>query len=164
MKMFAHLLGSLWLYRLTRIFIGSIFIYAGAMKLFDPKAFAATISQYGLVPEILLAPVAICLPVLEVIAGAGLIFHIRWSLSVIFSLLVMFVFVLWYGILKDLNIDCGCFSPLEISTHNSLRYAFYRDLVMLAGVMYMFFFRRFSLNERSTVLSGVNNFSKEDSQ
>ena len=164
MKMFANLLGSLWLYRFIRISIGSIFIYAGVMKLFDPKAFAATISQYGLVPEILLAPVAIGLPVLEVIAGVGLIFQIRWSLSVIFSLLVMFVFVLWYGILKDLNIDCGCLSPSEISVHNSLRCAFYRDLVMMAGVMYLFFFRRFSLNERNTVFSGVNIFSKEDSQ
>ena len=109
--MMKRIIASPWPYRIIRFIIGTIFIYAGAVKLIDPKAFAHSISTYGLVPEILLAPLAIGLPALEVLAGIGLIFNIRGSLTVIFSMLIMFVIVLWYGILKDLNIDCGCFTP-----------------------------------------------------
>ena len=132
------------LYWTIRIAIGSLFIYAGFNKIIDPRSFAQLISHYNLVPDFLLAPVAIGLPVLEIIAGLGLIFNIRGSLTTIFGLLIAFVFVLWYGILNDLNIDCGCFTPAEISSQGNLRQAFYRDLLMIAGITYMFFFKRIS--------------------
>ena len=86
-------------------------------------------------------PFAIGLPALEFLAGLGLILNMRGSLAVIFSLLVVFVGVLGYGILKDLNVDCGCFSPSEITGQNNLRQAFYRDLFMIAGVLLLFFSR-----------------------
>jgi uncharacterized membrane protein YphA (DoxX/SURF4 family) len=129
---------SPWISYLIRFSIGSIFLYAGMVKLLDPKAFAKVISQYDLIPEILLPQVAIGLPVLEVLAGFGLVFAIRGSLCVIFGLLTMFVFVLWYGILRHLEIDCGCFSQDELKSHASLWNAFYRDLVMIAAVVYLY--------------------------
>ena len=124
--------------RLVRFFLGSVFIYAGLSKLLDPKAFARVLSQYDLIPESLLAPVAIGLPALEFLAGLGLIFAIRGSLSIIFGLLITFVIVLWYGILHNLNIDCGCFSPEEIKGYTSLRHALYRDIVMIAAAIYLY--------------------------
>ena len=132
------------LYWTIRIAIGSLFIYAGFIKIIDPKSFAQLISHYNLVPEFLLSPVAIGLPVLEILAGLGLILNIRGSLTTILGLLILFVFILWYGILHDLNIDCGCFTPAEISSQGNLRQAFYRDLLMIAGITYMFFFKRIS--------------------
>ncbi len=110
--------------RLVRFSLGSVFIYAGFSKLLDPKAFAKIHSDYDLVPESLLAPVAIGLPVLEFIAGIGLFFAVRGSLSVIFGLLVTFVFVLWYGILNNLNIDCGCLSPRRLKSQSKFWHAF----------------------------------------
>jgi uncharacterized membrane protein YphA (DoxX/SURF4 family) len=129
---------SPWISYFIRFSIGSIFLYAGLVKLLDPKAFAKIISQYDLIPEGLLPQVAIGLPVLEVLAGFGLVFAIRGSLGVIFGLLTMFVFVLWYGILRHLDIDCGCFSQDELKSHASLWNAFYRDLVMIAAVVYLY--------------------------
>jgi uncharacterized membrane protein YphA (DoxX/SURF4 family) len=129
---------SPWISYFIRFSIGSIFLYAGLVKLLDPKAFAKVISQYDLIPESLLPQVAIGLPVLEVLAGFGLVFAIRGSLGVIFGLLTMFVFVLWYGILRHLEIDCGCFSQDELKSHASLWNAFYRDLVMIAAVVYLY--------------------------
>jgi len=125
-------------YHAVRFTLGSIFVYAGFIKLIDPKAFAKVISQYNLVPESLLAPVAIGLPVVEFLAGLGLIFAVRGSLSIIFGLLIMFVIVLWYGILKNLDIDCGCFSPQELKSYTGLWNAFYRDLVMIVAVLYLY--------------------------
>ena len=132
---------SSWFSLLLRCIIGGVFVYAGFVKLIDPKSFAHSISQYNLIPEVLLAPVAIGLPLLEFLAGLGLIFNIRGSLSVILGMLVMFVFVLWYGILTDLSIDCGCFTPEEIAGHESLRSAFYRDLMMMAAVFFIYLHR-----------------------
>jgi len=137
-KYWKKIFGSPWPDRIIRFALGSIFIYAGFIKLLDPKTFAKVISQYNLIPESLLAPVAVGLPLIELLAGLGLILNIRGSLSVIFSMLVLFVFVLWYGILKDLSIDCGCFTPEEIAGHDSLRTAFYRDLLMIGAVFFMY--------------------------
>src|SRR4030043_1180482 len=124
--------------RLVRFSLGSIFIYAGFSKLLDPKAFAKVLSQYDLIPEGLLAPVSIGLPALEFLAGLGLIFAIRGSLSIIFGLLITFVIVLWYGMLNNLSIDCGCFSPEELKSYTSLWHAFFRDFVMIAAVIYLY--------------------------
>ena len=132
---------SPWSYHIVRIALGCIFGYAGFIKLIDPKAFAKVISQYDLLPESFLAPIAIGLPFAEFLAGLGLIFAIRGSLSIIFGLLIMFVFVLWYGILRHLDIDCGCFSPEELKSHASLWSAFYRDLVMIAAVLFLYLWR-----------------------
>jgi len=126
------------LYHFIRFVLGSIFVYAGFIKLIDPKTFAKAISQYDLVPESMLIPVAIGLPAIEFLAGLGLIFAISGSLSIIFGLLITFVIVLWYGILNNLSIDCGCFSPEELKSYTSLWYAFYRDLVMIAAVIYLY--------------------------
>jgi uncharacterized membrane protein YphA (DoxX/SURF4 family) len=129
---------SIWLQRFIRFALGAVFVYSGFIKLMDPKAFARVISLYDLIPESLLAPVAIGLPALELLAGLGLIFVIQGSLSIIFGLLITFVIVLWYGILNNLNIDCGCFSPEEIKSYTSLRHALYRDTVMIAAAIYLY--------------------------
>lgn len=132
---FKSLMISPRLYRLVRFALAGLFIYGGGIKLLDPKAFAATISVYNLVPEELLPVVAIGLPLIEVLAGIGLLFDIRGSLSTIFGLLAMFVFVLWYGILKNLDVDCGCFGPEELASQGKLWSAFYRDLILAGGVV-----------------------------
>ena len=129
------------IYFILRLIIGGLFAYAGILKISDPKAFAKVISQYNLVPEQFLIIVAIGLPIVEIIAGAGLIFDIKGSLTAITAMIVMFIAILWYGILNNLDIDCGCFSLEEQKTHNSLKEAFYRDWAMLAGVVYMYSYR-----------------------
>lgn len=127
-----------WSYRLLRFCIAGIFMYSGAVKLLDVKGFANMVSQYGLVPDPLLAPVAIGLPAIEVLAGIGLLFEIPGALTAISGMLVMFVGVLWYGVLKDLDIDCGCFSTEELKGQDSLRQALNRDFVMVAVCCYLY--------------------------
>ena len=136
---------TFWSYNLLRVLLGGIFIYSGAVKLLDVKGFARMISLYDLVPEQFLAPVAIGLPALELVAGIGILFEIPGALSAIFAMLLMFCSILWYGILKDLDIDCGCFSTAELKGQNSLRQALYRDFVMIAGCCYLYLYRFFRI-------------------
>lgn len=82
-------------YRICRWVLGSIFIYAGSTKLFEPREFALLIEAYGFVPDLWLMPLAIGLPALELLGGMGLIFDIQGSVGIMAGLLGVFVTVLW---------------------------------------------------------------------
>ncbi len=137
-----------------RTLLGAIFLIAGGAKLVDPRAFARTISAYGLLPEELLVSAAIGLPAIELLAGLGLLFKVRGSLAAICGLLTCFLFVLGYAIWKNLDVDCGCFSQLEIHARNSLLAAFLRDLGLMAVSFYLMAWQRlhnrFGQNMNST--------------
>jgi uncharacterized membrane protein YphA (DoxX/SURF4 family) len=121
----------------VRVLLGVIFTLAGGAKLVDPRAFARIISAYGLLPEELLVPVAIGLPAVELLAGIGLLFNVRGSLTTVCGLLTCFLFALGYAIWNNLDIDCGCFSQLEIHARNNLFEAFLRDLCLIAAAFYL---------------------------
>lgn len=140
---------TFWLPFLIRIGLGMVFLYAGITKLMDPKAFARIISGYDLLPGPFLPVAAIGLPLLELFAGIGLILSIRGSLSLVFTLLIFFIAILWYGILKDLNVDCGCFSAEELRGQAGLWEAFYRDLIMTGAAIFLFFLRWIQSDQKS---------------
>ena len=137
----AGLVFSRWPSRIVRWGLALVFLYAGTVKLMDPKAFARSISQYDLAPDFLLPVLAIGLPVVEILGAVGLIFAVRGSLSLIFGLLLFFIWVLWYGILNDLDVDCGCFSPEELQAQAGLWQAFYRDLIMIGAAIFLYLSR-----------------------
>jgi hypothetical protein len=129
--------------RIVRLALATLFIYGGIIKLFDPKAFAVIISAYDLVPKALLPFVAVGLPLIETIAGFALLLGRPWGLHLITGLLALFVVVLGYGILGDLNVDCGCFGAEELDKQAGLRAALYRDLVLIGVVApYLYLSRR----------------------
>lgn len=132
------------LYTLLRWVLGGIFIHAGIAKLIDPQTFAILIEAYGMVPRPLLLPVAVTLPALEAAAGIGLLFDIRGSLPTVACLLGLFIAILVYGIRMGLDVDCGCFGPgdPEAEAFHGLRTALRRDLWMVAGVAYLYLWRR----------------------
>jgi uncharacterized membrane protein len=135
------LLFSVTMYRAVRCALAGVFIVSGALKLADPAGFAAVVREYGLAPAGTSGWVALILPALEVLAGLGLLVNARGSLAAITAMLALFIFVLWYGILKDLHIDCGCFGTEDLAEQDSLRRAFHRDLWMLAGAGYLYIAR-----------------------
>jgi uncharacterized membrane protein YphA (DoxX/SURF4 family) len=138
------ILASPLLYRIVRLGLAALFIYAGVTKLLDPKAFAHIVSAYGIVPESILPVVAVGLPLLETVAGIGLLLDIRGSLAVISGMLGLFIFVLEFGILKNLDVDCGCFGTEELAQRGSLRQALYRDLALIGIIVpYLYLSRRF---------------------
>ena len=125
---------------LIRVLIGAAFVIAGILKLFDPAAFAWTIFQYGLLPRNLLDIVAIGLPVIEVIAGIGLMLDRSGSAAVITALLIIFLIILGYALRNGLDVDCGCFSSGEAGP-DGLRKAIMRDVLMIIGLVYVYCIR-----------------------
>jgi uncharacterized membrane protein YphA (DoxX/SURF4 family) len=125
-------------YHLVRVGLGGVFVYAGVIKLLDPRGFARALAQFGLLPEPLLPLVAVGLPALELLAGAGLVFEVRGCLGAVAALLGVFLLVLGYAILLDMDVDCGCFTVDELSARTSVKYAFFRDLALAAAVIFLF--------------------------
>ncbi len=131
-----------WIYHGLRLALAGVFIYAGLVKLLDSRAFAHAIAQYDLVPEGLLPLVAIGLPSLELLAGLGLILEVRGSLTVIGILLLIFLVILGYAICQNLDIDCGCFTGDELDAQQSVKTAFWRDLIMTGVTLFLYRWRR----------------------
>jgi hypothetical protein len=122
----------------------------------DPKAFARTIDAYQIVPEPLLPVVAVGLPLLETLAGLALFFDVHWGLAVISGLLGLFIAVLGYGILMDLDVDCGCFGAADLARRDALHQAFTRDLVLAVVVIpFLYFSRRLRGYRRRTIKDGM---------
>jgi hypothetical protein len=53
--------------------------------------------------------------------------------------------VLSYGIWMGLDVDCGCFGPedLEAKAFHGLKGSLLRDLVMLAGIAFIYGWRQY---------------------
>lgn len=126
----------------VRWVLAGIFVYSGSVKLVDPSRFAEIIAGFGLLPDALVYPIAVLLPVVELIAGIGLIFALRGSLQAITVMLVVFIAVLLYGIHLGLDIDCGCFGPEDPEqAYKGLKAALARDAVMMAAVLFIYWSR-----------------------
>ena len=143
---------SKWTYKTVRWAYAAFFLYAGVNKLIDPQSFAVVIEAFGLVPETWIIPMAIGLPIVEIIAALGLLFDLRGSLSSITGLLVLFLAIVGYGVWMGLDIDCGCFGPEdpEGEAYAGLRPTLYRNILLILGISYLYWWRlrQFTCNGR----------------
>jgi len=112
-----------WL--LARVFVGGIFVVAGFFKLLDPiENFRGMINAYGIVPYVLVTPISLMLPWIELIAGIFLItgYFTRWSAVILgllsFSFVILIVVARLLGTLPE---NCGCFGDhLPMSPYQML--------------------------------------------
>jgi putative oxidoreductase len=99
---------------ILRLVVGGAFVFAGALKIADPAAFAIAVSNYRIVPHELINLVAILMPWIEVVAGSFVLAGIwpRAAALVITSLTVMFAVIIGSALARGLNIECGCFGTM----------------------------------------------------
>lgn len=140
----------LWLDRVGRWILAIVFLYAGVPKLADPQLFATIIGAYGLLPDSLLLPVAVLLPLAEVAAALLLFCGRREGLWLSAFMILLFLCVLGYGIFLGLDIDCGCFGPEdpEHAAFSGLRGSFIRDLMLCIPLLYGLYYHYYN---RSTL-------------
>ena len=118
----------------SRVVLGGVFLLAGATKIANPGALAAAIRSYELpLPEWFVSLSAHALPYLEVLLGlyllAGLFTKISaWATN---GLTLLFLLALLQGVVRGLEIDCGCFGSSAGETSN-LWLAAARDVGLLA--------------------------------
>ncbi|MCA9668225.1 MAG: DoxX family membrane protein [Myxococcales bacterium] len=132
-----------WLAWGFRVALGVIFIVAAIPKIVDPKAFAWSISYYHMIPQDLINALAICLPMIELLAGVFLVVGVanRASLLLVSGMLVVFIIAIISAMVRNLDISCGCFSPGakgKAMTTSTLTW----DIVWLAMAVHAMIFDR----------------------
>lgn len=97
-----------------RLAVAAIFLFAAFPKLLDPVAFARDIDNYRMVPDALIGPLALMLPVAEILVGLALVtgVYARGAALVAGAMLAGFAAGMIQAILRGINLDCGCFGQL----------------------------------------------------
>jgi uncharacterized membrane protein YphA (DoxX/SURF4 family) len=100
-----------WALRLSAWVLGLTFAAAAWPKVADPPGFAQALHAYKLLPEGLLAPMALALPWLELVLALALIVGLwrRSAALLALLLLAVFAFALAVNLVRGNPVDCGCF-------------------------------------------------------
>ena len=122
-----------WIELAARWIIGLTFIYASLHKIISPADFAKIVYGYGLFPEVFINLIAIVIPFLELIAGLALIIGVypRSAAMIINALLLAFVTVLAFNLIRGHEFDCGCFSAGQSGYASSSEVTLVRDIIYL---------------------------------
>ncbi len=128
-----------FLWRFLDFAVVGIFIYAGALKAFDPVQFASDIDNYKILPWPVSVALAFYLPWLEILCALGLVFRFlyRGALSILSASIVVFTLATIAAKLRGLDITCGCFG------HASQNWSFpahlITNLAILAALLVLLF-------------------------
>lgn len=123
--------------RLLAVSVGALFIYAGALKAWDPVRFASDIENYHLIPWSMSVRMAFYLPWLEMFCGAALVFRRieRGATAILSALMIVFIGASLIAKARGLDVTCGCFgaasNQLSFAWHMLLDFAILALLVIL---------------------------------
>jgi putative oxidoreductase len=122
--------------------VGGIFVYAGALKAFDPVQFGLDIDNYKMLPWFVSVRLALYLPWLEIVCGLALIFRFlyRGGLSILTALVLIFIGATVAAKARGLDITCGCFG--HASQHWSFPQHMALDLSIFVALLVLWFRRR----------------------
>jgi uncharacterized membrane protein YphA (DoxX/SURF4 family) len=123
-----------------RLLVGFIFAYSGISKLADLAGFAEAIDNYRILPRVAVNGFAIVLPWAELIAGLCLISgaFLRGGAMLIAALLIIFTVSVFAGIVRGIDITCGCSTPFATASRIGFG-KLIENVVLLIGVLAIFF-------------------------
>jgi uncharacterized membrane protein YphA (DoxX/SURF4 family) len=123
-----------------RMALGAIFILASIEKILRPAAFAETIHNYQILPDVLINIVAIVLPWIELTIGSLLVAGLLLPGAILSANLLLYVFLctLVFNTIRGLDVHCGCFTLDLSGTPATLLYII-RDLLFCTMASYLFF-------------------------
>ena len=125
---------------IIRCALGLVFVYASIDKIRHPQEFLNVIYNYRIFPDVLLCPIAIVLPWLELTAGICLITGIFMEGAVLLAtlLLISFFLIILTNLIRGINIECGCFNLHgNPSVRSSMLWYLVRDalLILMSGYL-----------------------------
>ncbi len=122
---------------IVAIVVGAIFVYAGALKVADPVAFARDISNFHILPWPVGVRLAFYLPWLEIICGLTLL--LRWfrsgATAILTALTAVFIGATIVARLRGIDVKCGCFGSaskdLTFGWHLAIDFTILGALILL---------------------------------
>lgn len=118
-----------------------VFLYAAVSKLVDPEAFTEAIERYQLLPRELCVLIALYLPCLEIVLALVVWTNRlqRPALLVCATLSVCFCFIIASALVRNLNIDCGCFGASATVAHDNLGFSLLRAISLVFLTTWLYF-------------------------
>ncbi len=115
-----------------RLVLGGVFVWAGTAKLVQIPAFVETVAVFDILPVDWVAPFALSVIWIELIAGGLLLLDIwpRSNALVVLVLLVMFSAALGINMYRGNDVMCGCFGG---DGDASLAWSLLRDVLLAGG-------------------------------
>lgn len=123
-----------------RLFLGCTFIFASWHKIVSPDQFATILYGYAVFPHQFINVIAIVMPFVELVCGITLVTGLlkRSGLLLINAMLVGFIFLISFNLIRGHEFDCGCFSLGDTKGTWSSVWLLVRDLAMLGAGVYLF--------------------------
>lgn len=119
---------------LLRVLFGALLVLTGVLKLGHAPDLAAAIAGFRLLPPGIVAPMAVLLPVFEVILGlyllAGLFTRIAAWIAV--AQFLLYAAAIASAVLRGIPANCGCFGPGDRATADWPHVAFDLGLAAVA--------------------------------
>ncbi len=136
-----------WASLAVRLGLAGVWLTSGGLKVADPDQSVIAVRAYQLLPDALIAPAAVGLPIFEVALGLLLLAGIGVRAVSILSALTLLVLI---GVIasvwaRGLSIDCGCFGGGGHDADASWRTyltEILRDVGFLALAAWLVFFPR----------------------
>ncbi len=125
------------LWSVLALAVGGVFVYAGALKAWDPVRFARDIQNFHILPWSIAIRVAFYLPWLEIVTGLALItgFLRTGALAILSALMLIFIGATIAAHARGINLDCGCFGSvskgLSFTSHMLIDLAILGTLIAL---------------------------------
>ena len=114
----------------ARLVIGGVLLAAGALKIGHVDWLAGQIASYRILPAVLIAPLAIALPLFEIVLGAYLLIGLYTKVAAWIAVaeFVLFAAAIASVVLRGIPASCGCFGPGDVRPASWLEVG--RDLAL----------------------------------
>jgi uncharacterized membrane protein YphA (DoxX/SURF4 family) len=115
---------------IIRVLLGGLLVVAGALKIGQPAALAATIAAFRLLPSAIVGPLALALPYIELLLGAYLVAGLFTRAVAAISAIAFLCYAaaIASAVLRHIPANCGCFGPNDKAVADWPHVAF--DLVL----------------------------------
>ena len=135
---------------LLRVLLGALLVITGVLKIGHAPDLASAIAGFRLLPPGVIEPMAVLLPVFEVILGvyllAGLFTRIAGWIAV--AQFLLYAAAIASAVLRGIPANCGCFGPGDQATADWPHVAFDLGLAAIAWCIAHFAPGLFALDRR----------------
>lgn len=116
-----------------RVLLGGLLLAAGGLKVGHSAELAATIATFRILPPIIVGPLAIALPYVELFLGAYLIAGLFTRIVATISAVqfTCYAAAIASAVVRHIAANCGCFGPNDSATADWPHVAF--DLMLAAA-------------------------------
>jgi uncharacterized membrane protein YphA (DoxX/SURF4 family) len=122
-----------------RVILGGILLVAGGLKVAHPAELASAIAGFRLLPAVIVGPLALALPYVELLLGGYLIVGLftRAIATIVTAQFLLYAGAVASAVVRHIPANCGCFGPNDTAVADWPHVA--SDLLLAAASAFVVF-------------------------